>query len=63
VSTISQAEIWLEIVTDDVATAATHLQAHEVVRCDAIEPLPHDFRGYWIASPAHVVHLVTEPGQ
>jgi catechol 2,3-dioxygenase-like lactoylglutathione lyase family enzyme len=63
VPTLSQAEIWLEVVTDDAAAAATHLQAHEVVRCDAIEPLPPGFRGYWIASPANVVHLVTEPGQ
>ena len=29
------------------------------VRCDAVEPLPPDLEGFWVVSPADVVHLVT----
>lgn len=58
---LSQAEVWLELRTDDVAAAAEHLQAHRVVRCDAIEPLPEGLAGFWIANPAGIVHLVEQP--
>ncbi|WP_284735705.1 hypothetical protein [Dongia deserti] len=43
--------------------AASHLGERKVVRCDAIEKLPEGFRGFWIASPADVVHIVSESGQ
>jgi catechol 2,3-dioxygenase-like lactoylglutathione lyase family enzyme len=55
---MSQAELWLEVVTDDVAAAAAHLEAAGVVRCDEIEPLGKEFPAFWIASPASIVHLV-----
>ena len=55
---MSQAELWLEIVTEDVAAAAEHLQAANVVRCDEIEPLGEGFKGFWISSPAAIIHLV-----
>lgn len=55
----SQAEIWLEVTHPNPAEAADALQAAGVVRCDAIEPLPEDFSGYWIASPCNIVHLVS----
>jgi len=29
-----------------------------VVRCDAIEPLPEGFQGFWIANSAGIVHLL-----
>lgn len=29
------------------------------MRCDAIEDLPANFDGYWITSPAGIVHIVT----
>lgn len=58
VPTVSQAEIWLEIVTDDLDAAAQQLGAAGIVRCDEIEPLPEDFQGFWIANPASIVHLV-----
>ena len=58
VPTVSQAEIWLEIVTNDLAAAAQQLGAAGVVRCDAIEPLPEGFQGFWISSPAAIIHLV-----
>ena len=59
VTTISQAEIWLEILTDDVDRASTYLQSQGLVRRDGIEPLPDGFQGFWLSSPANVVHLVT----
>jgi hypothetical protein len=55
---ISQAELWLEIVTDDTAEAASILEGAGIVRCDEIEELGSDFDGYWITSPASIVHLV-----
>lgn len=55
---ISQAELWLEIVTDDTQAAAKHLADAGVVRCDEIEPLGETFDGYWISSPSQIVHLV-----
>ncbi|WP_417445656.1 VOC family protein [Kangiella sp.] len=59
VTTVSQTEIWLEVTTDDMDGAAEYLQANEVVRCDEIEPLPDGFEGFWISSPANIIHLVT----
>ena len=56
---ISQAEIWLEIQTDDVKTAAEYLDQKHVIRCDQIEALPPDFQGFWITSPANIIHLVS----
>lgn len=58
---LSQAEVWLELFTDDFDTAARSLAAAGVVRCDAIEALPEGFRGGWIVNPANIVHLVREP--
>ena len=55
---LSQAEVWLELVTDDTDAAAKHLAAAGVTRCDAVEPLPDGFDGFWIANPADIVHLV-----
>lgn len=55
---LSQAEIWLEVVTDDTAAADAHLEAAGVDRVDAIEPLPEGFEGFWIVSPAGLVHLL-----
>jgi hypothetical protein len=61
VPAMSQAEIWLELFTDDFAAAAEQLAAAGVVRCDAVEPLPEGFKGGWITSPAGIVHMVREP--
>jgi hypothetical protein len=57
---MSQAEIWLELVADDMPAAAQRLAAAGVVRCDEIERLPDGFEGFWIASPASIVHLVSK---
>jgi catechol 2,3-dioxygenase-like lactoylglutathione lyase family enzyme len=58
VSTLSQSEIWLEVRSNDLEHAAKHLHEKGVVRCDQIEPLPDDFEGFWISSPANIIHLV-----
>jgi hypothetical protein len=55
---ISQAEIWLEIQTDDVKAAAKYLDLKDIIRCDKIENLPRSFEGFWITNPANIVHLV-----
>jgi hypothetical protein len=58
---MSQAEVWLELFTDDFPAAADHLANAGVIRCDAIEALGEGFRGGWIVNPANIVHLVREP--
>lgn len=60
VESLSRSEVWLEIVTDDLAAAEAHLASEGVVRCDKIEPLPEGFKAFWVMNPASVVHLVCE---
>lgn len=60
---LSQAEIWLELVADDVPAASQHLERAGVVRCDEIEPLPEGFEGFWISNPASIIHIVAKPNQ
>ncbi|MBS7662419.1 hypothetical protein I0D00_10795 [Pseudomonas lalucatii] len=58
VAGLSQAETWLEVITDDIEAASAHLEAAGVVRCDEIEPLPQGMQAFWISSPAAIIHLV-----
>lgn len=58
VPALSQAELWLELTTDDIGGAAQRLQAAGVVRCDEIEPLGDGAQAFWIQNPAAIVHLV-----
>jgi catechol 2,3-dioxygenase-like lactoylglutathione lyase family enzyme len=60
---LAQAEIWIELQSDDLAAAADHLAKHDVVRCDRIERLPDGFKGFWIANPVGIVHLVAHPSE
>lgn len=60
VDDLSQAEIWLEIVTDDITAAAQWFEAHDVVRCDEIETLPDGLKAFWVSSSASIIHLVNE---
>lgn len=60
VPSLSQAETWLEVRTSDSEAASEWLEAQGIDRCDAIEPLPEDFPGYWIVAPGGIVHLVHE---
>ncbi len=59
VDTLSQAEIWLEVVTDDVDAAAEVLVQSGIARRDEIESLPDDLSAFWISSPASIIHLVS----
>jgi hypothetical protein len=60
VPTMTQAEVWLEIIANDLTVADEQLRQAGTVRCDAVEPLPKDYPGFWITSPAQVVHLVVQ---
>ena len=56
----NQAEIWLEIFTDDIPAASDHLNRRGVLRRDGIEPLPEEFDGFWICNPADIIHIVSQ---
>jgi len=56
---LSQCEIWLEIITDNIEHAAEYLKAQGCSRRDEIEPLPAGFKAFWIASPSNIIHLVS----
>lgn len=58
---LSQAEVWLELFTADFPKTEKHLEQSGVVRCDAVEPLPAEFKGGWIMSPCNIVHMLREP--
>ncbi len=60
VEALSQAEIWLEIITDDIEAAAHHFDSADCARCDAIEALPAGMKAFWIAAPGNLIHLVAE---
>lgn len=58
---VSQAELWLQLTTNDPVAAAQRLaEAQGIARCDDIEPLG-ETSAFWISSPASIVHLVSEP--
>ena len=57
---ISQAEVWLEIQTDDAVEAKQYLEQQGCLIRDDIEPLPSDFNGFWLSSPSNIIHLVNE---
>ncbi len=59
VEALSQAEVWLEVVADDVKAAAAWLERHGCARRDEIEALPDGLAGFWVSSPANIIHLVT----
>ncbi len=60
VPSLSQAEIWLEVCTSDVDGASDYLEKQGCIRRDEIEDLPDGFSGFWVSSPANIIHLVTE---
>ena len=57
---IRRPEIWLEIVTEDIDAAADHFINEGVARRDEVERLPEGFKGFWIANPADIIHLVAQ---
>lgn len=58
VDSVSQAEIWLEVIASDIEAAADYLKTVGCHRRDEIEPLPDGMKAFWIASPANIIHLV-----
>lgn len=57
---LSQSELWLEVVTDDIEAAAAHLQREGCARRDEIEALPDGFAAFWVSSPCNIIHLVAQ---
>lgn len=55
---MSQAEIWLEVVTNNTDEAARVLEKAGIARCDEIENLGEKFDGFWISSPSSIIHLI-----
>ena len=58
VDNYASAELWLELFTDDVERAASHLAEHGVSPQDELEPLPKGMEGHWITNPVGIPHLV-----
>ena len=57
---MGQAEVWLEVVTEDIEAASEYFKKNDCIRRDEVEPLPEGFKGFWLANPANVIHLITE---
>ena len=57
---ISQAEIWLEVVTENIEATSEYFEKNKCIRRDEIEHLPQGFRGFWVTNPANIIHLVNE---
>lgn len=57
---ISQAELWLEVTTDDIESASSYCEKIGCIRRDGIEPLPKGLKAFWIASPSNIIHLINE---
>ncbi|MGH1469547.1 MAG: hypothetical protein ACRBCS_00025 [Cellvibrionaceae bacterium] len=60
ISGLSQAEVWLEIETDNAVEAKEYLKKQGCSMRDEIEPLPSGFNGFWLSSPSNTIHLVNE---
>ncbi len=58
ISGISQAEVWLEIETEDVVEAKKYLEEQGCSIRNEIEPLPESFNGFWLSSPSNTIYLV-----
>lgn len=55
---LSQAEIWLEVITDNVDAASRYLHEQQCIRRDEIEPLPEGLEGFRVSSPSNIIHLI-----
>lgn len=56
---LSQSEIWLEVITNNIDEAAEYLKEQGCHRRDEIEPLPDGFKAFWVSSPSNIIHLVS----
>ena len=59
VGALSRADIWLEVVTDNLEQQRKYLERNNCVRRDEKEPLPAGFKGFWISNSANIIHFVT----
>jgi hypothetical protein len=59
VNNYAHAEVWLELRTPDVASAATYLAEEGVSTCDEIEQIPEGT--HWIMDPAGTVFILDKP--
>ena len=60
VSEMSQAEIWLEVTTNNVEQAQAYLENQGCLFRNEIERLPQSLNGFWLNSPANIIHLVVD---
>jgi predicted RecB family nuclease len=56
VDNYTHSETWLELTTEDVASATKYLQSKGVETCDELEQLPENM--HWITDPAGTVFIV-----
>ena len=61
VDNYAQAEVWLELFTDDVEAATARLAEHGIEPQDELEPLPAGLAAHWISNPAGIPHIVRRP--
>jgi len=57
---LSQAEIWLEITSDDIPAAKKYLEQTGCSIRNEIEALPNSVNGFWLSSPSNIIHLITD---
>jgi hypothetical protein len=61
VDNYAQAEVWLELFTDDVEAATQHLAQHAVPTQDELEAFPAGLVAHWISNPAGIPHVLRRP--
>ncbi len=61
VDNYAHADLWLELLTDDVDGAIAHLATHGVPVQDELEPFPVGMNAHWIGNPVGVPHIVRLP--
>lgn len=60
ISGISQSEIWLEIVANDIQVAQIYLTEKGCSIRNEIEQLPDTVNGFWLSCPSNIIHLVVD---
>jgi catechol 2,3-dioxygenase-like lactoylglutathione lyase family enzyme len=61
VENYARSDLWLEVFTNDVDEAITHLAANGIATIDELEPLPTGMNAHWISNPSGVTHLIRRP--
>jgi catechol 2,3-dioxygenase-like lactoylglutathione lyase family enzyme len=61
VDAYSQADLWLELRTDDLPAATTHLAEVGIAPCDVVLVfVDPDTPAHWIRNPAGIIHLLAQ---